>query len=396
MTDEKPSILIVDDAPENIRVLGEALCSTYRVSICINGKQALEWLQKDPLPDLILLDIQMPDMDGLTVCQKLKLDRRTQSIPVIFITAMGEEIDETRGFEAGGVDYIVKPFRIPIVKSRIQTHLALKKQRDSLHQMTLRLQEMNQLKNRFLGMVAHDLRNPLSCMNGFVELMMDRDYHSLSEDDAEIMTLFKVSIQNMLSLVNDLLDVSVIESGRFDIRPSFNSLSTILNERLRIMRQLAIQKDIQIDNQMDYTPSTLLDRNRMHQVFDNLLSNAVKFSLPGTRITLSTFRDDDWVSFSIKDQGPGISVADQQKLFTDFNMLSNRPTHGERSSGLGLSIVKKIIDAHQGQILVESQMGIGTQITVCVPLRAESSQIPNLIDEPLKEVAYIQESRLWQ
>ena len=361
MTKNRQTILIVDDERFNINVLKGLLDADYDTMVARNGVQALERVKSATLPDLILLDIMMPQMDGYAVCQRLKEAEATREIPVIFVTSMAEVGDETKGFKLGAVDYITKPVSPPVVLARVKTHLALKQ--------SLQVQkDLNTLKNKFLGIAAHDLRNPLTSILGLSELMMKIP---LSEEKKTrfVATIHRVSNQ-MLRLVNDLLDVSVIESGRFDLRLEKHSLSQLAAERAELVADSARNKGIELTMDLPEITETLFDTDRIGQVVDNMLSNAIKFSQSGTTIHLASRETGGWVEVAVTDQGPGIPEEEFGNLFGAFKKLSVQPTGGEKSIGLGLSIVKKIVDAHGGDIRVESAVGKGTTFTVSLLIKA--------------------------
>ncbi|MBF0188209.1 MAG: response regulator [Magnetococcales bacterium] len=351
-------ILIVDDEKTNIDVLVGLLSESYTTVVAKNGEQALKRATAKTPPDLILLDVMMPGMNGYEVCRRLKATPATEGIPVIFITSAHTAQDETMALKSGAVDFIRKPFNPNVVLARIETHLILKRQQN-------RLVELNQLKNTFLGMAAHDLRNPLNAITGLSDMLMTM---SLTPSEARefISTINRASTQ-MFSMINDLLDVSVIESGAFGIAPKPGDLTALVKERLDMMRVTADEKRITLDSHLEPTPQIPFDHERFRQVVDNLLSNAVKFSPPGTTITVTTRPvGDDGLTVSVADQGPGIPEENRAEIFKAFTTSGAMPTGGERSTGLGLSIVKRILDAHNATITVDpsTASGTGTRFTV--------------------------------
>lgn len=228
------------------------------------------------------------------------------------------------------------------------------------------LVELNNLKNKFLGIAAHDLRNPLTSIRGFCDILLE-DEENLSNDQVEMLKIINEASVAMLGLVNDLLDVSVIESGRLELQLSKGSLATILEKRVKMSEVVATRKEIRLEISTEKVPDVSFDKNRIAQVIDNLIGNAVKFSPSGTTIRIACRKADNAVEFSVSDEGPGISEDDQAKLFGDFQRLSAQPTGGEKSTGLGLAIVKKVVDAHGGGIRVESELGKGTSFIVTLP-----------------------------
>ncbi|MEG3638026.1 hybrid sensor histidine kinase/response regulator [Magnetococcus sp. PR-3] len=351
----KAKILIVDDEKSNIDILVDLLAKDYKTLVAKSGAQALKRVMVEPPPDLVLLDIMMPEMDGFEVCTELKQNLRTKDIPVIFVTGMDRVEDETRGLEVGAVDFIRKPFNTQVVLARVQTHLHLQQQKRQL-------MDLNALKNRFLGMAAHDLRNPLSSINGLSDMMLHMPL-SKEENTEFITTIHNVSGQ-MLTLLNDLLDVSVIESGTFELKLQPGDFSALVQSRVRLLQMAAKKKSSTIEMVPGPVPTFAFDTDRMIQVIDNLISNAIKFSPPGSHITVGTGQENDTIFLAVQDEGPGLSEEDKTKLFGTFQKLSAQPTGHEKSTGLGLSIVKKIVDAHGGHIRVESHAGEGAIFTV--------------------------------
>ena len=232
----------------------------------------------------------------------------------------------------------------------------------------LQLFELNQLKNKFLGIAAHDLRNPLASIRGFSELLLGDDMGSLTEDQHEFIKTIHSLSQDMLNLVNDLLDVSVIESGKLELKRQPGSLKVLIEERIRINSILAEKKQIKLHESLATVPEVSFDYSRIVQVVDNLISNAIKYSPSGSNIFVSLSQQGMKAQISVRDEGPGIEPEEQKRLFGEFQRLSTKPTGGEKSTGLGLSIVKKIVEAHNGTTAVESQPGAGSIFTFILPI----------------------------
>ncbi len=360
-------VLLVDDTPANIDVLRKTLQPEgYELSFAPNGKIALNIVNRVK-PDLILLDVMMPEMDGFETCRRLKEDESTKDIPVIFITAKTETEDIVKGFSLGGVDYIAKPFRQEEVCARVKTHLQLMASQKELETQNNTLMELNKLKNHFIGIAAHDLRNPLASITGFSHLLEERLEEFSPKEQKKFINIINSSSGKMLALVNNLLDISVIESGNLDLRIESSSLSELIGERVLIFEYHAQKKNISLclpEVECDDIP---LDKNQISQVLDNLISNAIKFSQPGSGVFISLERDEAMAKVSVRDEGPGISPEDQGKLFGTFQKLSAQPTGGETSTGLGLAIAKKIVEAHGGAINVENHPESGAVFSFTLP-----------------------------
>ena len=235
-----------------------------------------------------------------------------------------------------------------------------------------KLAELNQIKNRFLGMTAHDLRNPIASIRGFSELFLTESFGTLTPEQKEYMQMIYTTSDQMFSMVNDLLDITVIESGKLDLKRQKGNLISTVHERVRIIRPIAQKKNVEIHEQFADYGEIFFDPQRIAQVVDNLVGNAIKFSLPNKKIYISSVWQDNMAGICVKDEGPGLSQNDKTKLCGDFQTLSARPTGGEKSTGLGLAIVKKIIEAHGGILQVESIPGAGAAFSFFIPRRKDA------------------------
>jgi two-component system, sensor histidine kinase and response regulator len=366
---QKATILIVDDTPDNLDILRRVLeYNGYNVQVALSGEIALKVLNGAQLPDLILLDIMMPGMDGYQTCQKIKENEFTRNIPVIFLTAKNEIDDIVQGFSVGGVDYICKPFRHEELCSRVKTHLQLNFLKKELELKNKNLKILNDLKNTFIGMAAHDLRNPLISILGFSEILKE-DIDDLSvERRNEYIEFIYAGSEHMLNLVNDLLDVSVIESGKLQLQIKKSSLKKLIEERVHLYETVAQKKNITLTMELNDIPEFQFDPDRISQVLDNLITNAIKFSSKGKIVKIKLKADEKFVKVLVCDEGPGISVEDQAKLFKDFPQLTSKPTGGESSTGLGLAIAKKMLEYHGSSLQIESMLGKGAIFSFELPL----------------------------
>lgn len=362
-------ILIVDDDRINIRILTGILKSEgYELAHAESGERALE-VYAQFQPTLVLLDVVMPGINGFEACRQLKARYGDDCAPVIFITAKNESDDVVEGLTAGGVDYLPKPFQAKEVLARIRTHLQNQLLAQQQKSFVEQLSKANAAKNRFLGMAAHDLRNPLASIRGLAEFLRDGTVGQLTPDQLDLVETIHTASQSMLEMVNELLDVATIESGELKITPSRNNLVELIGKSVYLRNIDAAKKNTHI------TPVATteafwvsVDAAKIQQVIDNLLSNAVKYSPPGSTVAVEVHRAATTCSFSVKDQGPGIPEGERDKLFKDFGRLSVQPTGGEKSTGLGLAICRKIVDAHHGSIVAENLPGRGCEFRVTLPL----------------------------
>ena len=234
-----------------------------------------------------------------------------------------------------------------------------------------KLSELNRIKNTFLGLAAHDLRNPLVSIRGLSEILLSELGKSLNKHHREYLDVIYLASSTMLTLVNDFLDVSAIENEgiRLQMRP--HSLQGVLRERLRIYKILAAKKSIKLKYKLLNLPDFLFDRDRISQVTDNLLGNAIKFSPTGKTVTVSMSRQKGRAKVGVRDKGPGIPPDAVKKIFDAYQTLGTRTTGGEKCTGLGLAIVKRIMDEHSGDITVSSVVGTGTTFTFSIPMEQQ-------------------------
>jgi signal transduction histidine kinase len=355
------TILIADDTPENLRVLTRMLQDQgFKVRPALEGETALESARQAP-PDLILLDIMMPGMDGFQVCQQLKQEERTGSIPVLFISALEDVLDKVKAFQVGGVDYITKPFQLEEVLARVKTHLTL----DRLRRHN---QELHRLKDEMLRIVSHDLKNPLAAIQSSAELLIG--VPGLRQDPAQLLDSLSRIQRNAVystALVTDLLSLAEIEAGvRLHLQRI--TLLPLLKHQIANLAQLAQQKQITL--QLDCPDEALTleaDPLRLEQVINNLLSNGIKYTPENGSVTLSAHSEKDQIRIQVKDTGFGIPASDLPRIFDQFYRVDRASHQSVKGTGLGLSIVQRIVHQHQGKIWVESKVGEGTVFTVQLP-----------------------------
>ncbi|MGA1871367.1 MAG: ATP-binding protein [bacterium] len=366
-------ILIADDDLIIHDVLKKAAEDLgYEPIYVTDGFKAWKWIEKDEDIRICIIDWMMPVIDGTTLCQRIREYMTSHYLYIILLTSKAKAGDIVSGLKAGADDYIVKPFYYDELKMRILTGERIINLEDKLlwahrdlEKEQKRLVEMIDFKNKILGIAAHDLRNPLVSIRGFAELLHNKDLGELNDDQEDLAeTIYTIS-SSMLSLLNDLLDVSIIESGKLRLEIGPNNLTNAIAQVVHLNRITAKKKNIDIKSESKEIPETLLfDAKRIKQVLDNLINNAIKFSPPNLTIWVSTEMVNNKTIISVKDQGQGIPLNEQNKLFQDLGRTSVQPTDGESSTGLGLAICKKIMDAHNGTIIVNSEPGKGSEFIV--------------------------------
>jgi two-component system, sensor histidine kinase and response regulator len=363
------NILIVDDTPSNLRLLSSMLTQQgYEVRSAISGSVALMAVQSIQ-PDLILLDINMPGMNGYEVCSQLKADAATQEIPVVFLSALGEAIDKVRGFQAGGVDYITKPFQVEEVLARVENQLTLRRARVELQQAKAdaicaleREKELNRLKSEFVSMVSHDFRTPLTSIQGFAELLHTSRDRLTPEVQTRYFNKIEGAVEQMLHLLDEVLLIGSVEFGKLPCQPQPIDLEKFCQDVIE-----TIQLDVSGDHRLQFTltgdcSKADLDPTLLRQILTNLLSNAIKYSPDQQPIQLIVSRQADQFKFEVRDRGMGIPSDSMQHLFDAFYRSKN--VGQIRGTGLGLAVVKRCVEAHQGTIEIVSEEGLGTTVTI--------------------------------
>lgn len=362
-------ILIVDDKAENIFALEQILDDENRTFLrATSGNDALKMAYNTPDLSLILLDVQMPEMDGFEVAEFLGGNRHTREIPIIFVTAISKERKYiVRGLEEGAIDYLFKPLDTDIVRAKVSTLLRITEQKLVIKEKNNALQQLNEEKNYLIGMAAHDLRNPLAGIMMLSELLISEE--NLSESIQEMAKLMNTASKGMLSIINDLLDVSKIESGKLEINARPVLIDEIVAKSISNNKFQAEYKSISFKtNFAEHGLRAMADPHRVEQVLDNLISNAIKYSEKHTMVMLECSRSENGILIKVKDQGQGIPADELSKLFSPFRKAKGvRTTGGESSTGLGLAIVKKMVEAQNGIIWASSEVGKGSEFSFTLP-----------------------------
>jgi len=369
----KRLVLIVDDMPENLQVLaGHLTKAGYEILAAPSGTRALA-LIRNRKPDLILLDIMMPVMDGLEVCRILKSEADSADIPVIFITARTDTDDILQGFQLGAVDYVTKPFKAEELVARVRTHLELKGARDmlltynrQLERISRHLRRLNEDKNRFLGIVSHDIRGAFGNVVSVSRLFADDDGPP-SEELGDLLRDIGVEAEHMIALAQNLLNIDAIERRELTLRGERVETGPLLEFAVNAHQLAAKVKDITFHLEGD----DLMIRGDLtacRQILTNLVSNAVKYSLPHSSVWVEIRAvAGRRIALSVRDEGPGLSSEDQRMLFRPFTRLSANAAAHEHSVGLGLSIVKLMAEGMGGDVRCESELGHGATFMVTLP-----------------------------
>jgi two-component system, sensor histidine kinase and response regulator len=410
-------ILVAEDSRmQRVRLQTTLENLGYRVTAVADGIEALEALKKER-PDLVLSDVEMPGLGGYELCRTVK--NLYLEVPVVLLTSMRDAEDIIRGIQAGADNYLTKPCESDFLDQRLKALLQRPSVEDTLESLEVTiggqayqvkagsrqilnlllstfenaveqnrqlreanaclsqarseleatnqvLQKLNLEKNEFLGMAAHDLRNPLSVIQGYSTFYMDR--FDVNAQQERFLRAIQESSKRMLNLVNDLLDISAIESGQLRLERCVTDLAKLCEDTVAVMRSVAEKKEIRlIVNSSGGLPTVSVDAPKIDQVLTNLISNAIKYSHSGTDVEIRVAPESGGVLIELIDQGQGIPPQDQVKLFRPFCKTTVRTTGGESSTGLGLAIVKRIVEGHGGKIWVESQVGKGSTFSCYFP-----------------------------
>lgn len=345
---ENGSLLLVDDIPTNLKMLFNYLKSLgFKVRIANNGEKALEQIERTT-PDLILLDVMMPNMDGFEVCRRLKANVQTRDIPVIFMTAKTETVDKVKGFEVGAVDYVTKPIQQEEVLARINAHLTIRNLQKSLQQKNADLEA-------FAHSVAHDIKNPVNTIMGYTDILLEDLVTKIDSDSLALLQKIYQAGENITHITEALLSLASINQQQIKMEAiEMEKVIEQVQERLSKMIedcQGEISKPTQWPTALGYTPW-------IAEVWTNYISNGLKYGGNPPRLELGAIlQENDHIRFWVRDNGNGLTTEQQQQLFVPFTRLNQIKIEGH---GLGLSIVQRIVEKCGGQVGIESQIGQGS------------------------------------
>ncbi len=367
-------ILMVDDTPANIDVLHKILSNQgYKLSFATSGEKALKIIYRT-LPNLILLDVMMPGMDGFEVCRILKSQKETQDIPVIFMTALADTVDKVKGFSLGAVDYITKPIQHEELLARVNTHLKLQAHMIELKKLNLESEQArfaaesaNRAKSSFLANMSHELRTPLNAIIGYTDLVQEEATDSGYETIISDLTKIQVSAKQLLGIISDVLDITKIEADKMDLSLLEVDISNLVKDVITVIRPSLIDGKHQFKLNCPANIGSLeMDVVKVQQILFNLLSNAVKFTKKGP-ITLTVTRTPEWIIFEVSDTGIGISKNQLDIIFQPFIQADTSHTREFGGTGLGLTICKHYCEMMGGHITVTSEVNKGSTFTAYIP-----------------------------
>lgn len=358
-------ILIVDDSASNCLLLTEMLDSVeYRIQVAYNGKTAWQLINSQSF-DLILLDIMMPQMNGIELLSLIRQQYDMQQLPVILVSALSDNNDIVKGLEHGANDYVTKPIAVGQVRARVQNQLRLKQLTDERRRTLMALQHTNQIKNRLMRIATHDLRNPISSLNVALKSMA-----LPSTDEAHRGALIENSLDilaTMDEIIGSFLNVGILQNDDLAVDLQPVSIEKCVNDVYSTFFKSAMQKRIHIERDIA-AGYALADPQRLKQVITNLISNAVKFAPHDTTVKIIGRVEGGQFVLRVCDEGVGVSEDEHHLLFKPFSKLSSRPTDGEPSTGLGLWIVKQMMDLQNGSVGINDQYAHGAEFWIRLPL----------------------------
>lgn len=375
----RANVLIVDDEPNNLKVLHTLLSENgYHVHALRDSRSTVK-LACDVMPELILLDINMPFMDGYEVCEALKAIPDVANIPVIFISARSQQNDIVKGFELGGLDYITKPIQYYEVLARVKTHIELYQHKQAVEEKLHIIQSMRQqeeehfakisdMRNQFIQAATHDLKNPLYTIMGYADLLNDMRDTLTSDQLVQFSEHITLSSHKMNILISDMLDLLRVESKFVNLDLRMVNFNEFVLQQLAGHQLKAEQEAIELHFRSDVDQiSVAIDPNLFSRVLDNLVSNAIKYSPSNTHVYITIMNTDTAVLLDIEDHGYGMSQDTIDNLFVPFFRAADIQKKEIEGTGLGMAVVKEIIDRHDGEISVQSVLGEGSLFRIMLP-----------------------------
>lgn len=373
-------LLVVDDDRINRELLMHLFERDYRISTAMGGREALEVLKESDI-DLVMLDIMMPNMSGLEVLGEIRDNPKTRDLPVILISAMANTRDVVNGLRLGANDYITKPVDVSVVIARVKTQLTVKRLLDERQATIIDLEKAETLRSQLFRIASHDLKTPLNNIRMAEHLL--RKIIPEEKDSEQILDTIRLTVESMSGIITNFLDMVELQTGKINIKLKPIEMKDVVYNVLTQYEIAADKKKIKL-NMGDVEGWVVADAARLVQVVSNLVSNAIKYSPHDTEIKVFTETKNGMGYIHVRDQGPGIPESDRDQMFTEFSRLTPQPTGGEPSTGLGLWIVKHLMDAQRGTVGVEFPDAGGSNFWVAAP-ECEAPSASNDVGKKDKE-----------
>ena len=375
----KPDILVVDDDPRNRKLLEEYLnAAGYEVRVAFDGRGALAEAAERP-PDLVLLDVMMPDLSGLEVCRQLKNDPKTRLCQVVLVTALDGAPHRVQGLDTGADDYIAKPVRREEFMAKVRSMLRsrrllaeLEEARETLSQRNAKLEELEGLKETLTQTLVHDLKNPLAAVLGNLELMERKADESI----LHLVRRSKAAAWRMHQMILNLLDIGQLEEGKLVLHPETLDAGSLARKACQEMEGGASQRGVKLEILADEATAVLKgDGAVLRRVLDNLLSNAIEHSPQGGVVRVAVTLCDEGIEFAVSDQGPGVPPEFRERIFEKFQRLESRKSVPGANRGLGLTFCRLAVEAHGGTIWVDDAPAGGALFRALLPATEVESRI---------------------
>lgn len=365
MMENKRLILIVDDSPNNQRIIGTILSDdSYQLEYALSGKEALSFIDSQ-IPDLILLDIMMPTMDGFEVKEILNEDPVKREIPVIFITALEEPENKVKGFELGGRDYLVKPINKLEVLARVKAHLLIEDQKSQLIVANRELQKANETRDKIFSVISHDLRTSVGNIRNVFQFMLDGMVDPVK--DRDIIFDAEITSRHTFNLLENLLYWAKSQQGSIKILPEVVNVEDAISDVFNQEMGSALNKSIKLSKEIEEGLQLFADRISLNIILRNLIMNAIKFTPEHGKVEVVAVELSNGISLTIKDNGIGMSSADITKIMQKTEAFSTKGTNQERGTGLGLVIVGEFLEMNKGRIKITSKIDHGSNFTIIFP-----------------------------
>jgi signal transduction histidine kinase len=373
----KPEVILVaDDIPANVELLLDQLNSLgYDTITATDGPSAVA-AAFEHHPDLCILDVSMPAGDlgvddrstGFEVCRRIKRDPRTARIPVIFVTALNDTSDRVRAIESGGDDFLTKPHNRLVLGARVRSLLKLKAATDALEDSLRKLRELERVRDDLMKMIVHDLKTPLTSVLATLEMLADGDFGDVSTPQKVAIGDVEAKSEDLLALIDDILEVARIEEANITLTLAQIAPGALLAELVHEWGHRFQQEQTTVFVSVaDDAPVFTGDKGLIKRVFSNLIQNAVTHSSRAVHLDLSARRAGHGVLFTVSDNGPGIPPEYHEVIFRKFGQVEMPRTPRTRSSGLGLTFCKLVVERHRGRIWVNSAEGKGSSFYIELP-----------------------------
>jgi signal transduction histidine kinase len=373
----KPEVILVaDDIPANVELLLDQLNSLgYDTVTATDGPSAVA-VAFEKHPDLCILDVSMPAGDlgvddrstGFEVCRRIKRDPRTSRIPVIFVTALNDTSDRVRAIEAGGDDFLTKPHNRLVLGARVRSLLKLKAATDALEDSLRKLRELERVRDDLMKMIVHDLKTPLTSVLATLEMLADGDFGQVSTSQRGAIADAESKSEDLLALIDDILEVARIEEANITLTLAPMAPGALLAELVHEWGHRFQQERTTVQISVaDDAPVFVGDKGLIKRVFSNLIQNAITHSSRPIHLELSARRAGHGVLFTVTDNGPGIPPEYHEVIFRKFGQVELPRSPRTRSSGLGLTFCKLVVERHKGRIWVKSAEGQGSSFYIELP-----------------------------